>query len=1281
VVSYTVKSALRVLGVLLVLAVFSCGILLWRLASGPLPLGFLTPSLEALLAVAFPDHKVEILDTVLAWDRQDHRLDIRARRVTVVTSNGVTVAAFPALNVSLSLPALLHGTVALTAVDIADATVKLVRRADGSLHLQPPQLPGPRQTAPTAAESPPQSTDEPSHLVQHVLGAMLSEPSPSSQLSYLRKVRVVNSRAEVLDAASHRIWKASQLDLSLYRIAAGLQGLCNVTLSLQATRVPIDAILTYDRDTQRMEADVSFSNLPLAELAPLTAPAADLSGLGVPISGKLTASFDPHLTLHDLHFAIAGGAGTLAYPAVMPAPLPITGLRLNGRLDGQQHRLHLDQAVVTLASDTPQVATVRLNGTATDLDGNVAVEARLRLASMPIEDLTSRLSVALGISLPARFAAHPPGGIIEEAQVTIGLRMPGGKLADTVLTALDGTSHLHPVWQDNKPMVDATVSFDASAKRLRLQATYTKLQPAAVAATIPALHALDGLEAPFKGSVDLEVDQTWRLHALRFETSGGSGRLKYPELFPKPLALSSAAVRGHFESSTSTLHVDQLMVDFGSSTTQGPTLQARGTVEGLSQDTSLQAEVTLTDFRLADLGSYWPTGVSRNARAWLTANLVAGTVEQARMHLAMVLPGQTTKGPVIKRLDGSIRYRDCEVHYLRPLPPMTGVSGQASFNQKGFRIRVESGTGANLRIADGDLRITGLDVGRDAMAIRLQVEGPLRAALTLLDHPELHLLDELGIDPATTSGQAEVQTTFAFSLLGDVHLDDVKVTVQATLSDVVMQNVLLGQDAEHGQLSLELDKTGMTVTGPIVYAAIPMQLDWHEAFTRQADWQSTKRVHTTRLQPAALASFGLDLSPMASGTLAATVTSRTPWQGEQVIEADVDLGQATLRLPLLGWRKPAGTPGRLQGTLRLGAKQGQGQFAITGETLATHGTVGLRLSRPSETRVELRDLRIARSHLDTVVVTHQQQRLGVRLGPGVLDASFLMPSGSLDALDGAAHRTEAPQAARDQPRLHVQAPSLRRVWFGPKQYLEAVTFELSRNARGWDIIDIAGRVPEAANGAPFTLRYRPASGDTYELSVRIADLGALLQASNLHKGIQGGATTLTGRGTGPFPSGPVQGTLRIEDLRVTNAPVLARILSAASLKGFLDLLNGEGLLFNKVTGEIVVQDDSVSSDLVRARGGGLGLTAKGDLHLRTKRLDVKGTVIPVRGLNTLPGKIPLIGELLVGGKGEGLIAVNYRLRGAVADPEITVNPASALTPGFLRKVFDIFDGDKPSGDQ
>jgi hypothetical protein len=69
--------------------------------------------------------------------------------------------------------------------------------------------------------------------------------------------------------------------------------------------------------------------------------------------------------------------------------------------------------------------------------------------------------------------------------------------------------------------------------------------------------------------------------------------------------------------------------------------------------------------------------------------------------------------------------------------------------------------------------------------------------------------------------------------------------------------------------------------------------------------------------------------------------------------------------------------------------------------------------------------------------------------------------------------------------------------------------------------------------------------------------------------------------------------------------------------------------------------------------------------------DIHGTVVPAYALNTLPGKIPLIGKLFSPEKGGGLFAMRYTMTGPFANPKVTINPLSALTPGFLREIFGL----------
>jgi hypothetical protein len=95
---------------------------------------------------------------------------------------------------------------------------------------------------------------------------------------------------------------------------------------------------------------------------------------------------------------------------------------------------------------------------------------------------------------------------------------------------------------------------------------------------------------------------------------------------------------------------------------------------------------------------------------------------------------------------------------------------------------------------------------------------------------------------------------------------------------------------------------------------------------------------------------------------------------------------------------------------------------------------------------------------------------------------------------------------------------------------------------------------------------------------------------------------------------------------------------------------------------------------VRAWGPALGITAKGQIDMDNSRMAMEGTVVPAYALNAVLGNIPVLGWLITGGeKGGGIIAFNYSMKGPTNDPSVTVNPLSALTPGFLRNLFNIFD--------
>ena len=90
----------------------------------------------------------------------------------------------------------------------------------------------------------------------------------------------------------------------------------------------------------------------------------------------------------------------------------------------------------------------------------------------------------------------------------------------------------------------------------------------------------------------------------------------------------------------------------------------------------------------------------------------------------------------------------------------------------------------------------------------------------------------------------------------------------------------------------------------------------------------------------------------------------------------------------------------------------------------------------------------------------------------------------------------------------------------------------------------------------------------------------------------------------------------------------------------------------------------------RAEGSQIGVTISGRVDSRRDTANLSGTIIPLYMLNSMVGKIPVLGEVIVKEKGGGLFAARFAVEGDLKNPSFTVNPLAMLTPGPFRRIFE-----------
>ena len=773
---------------------------------------------------------------------------------------------------------------------------------------------------------------------------------------------------------------------------------------------------------------------------------------------------------------------------------------------------------------------------------------------------------------------------------------------------------------------------------------FADVRPEWIAADAPMLAALAAARFPVSGTFELSLDREAGLREVAFDLTAGSGRLALGAWFGEAIDIAGATAGGTLSVGADRLHIDSAVIDLG-----GPSIALEGVIEGFDGSPFIAAGVTVTDLPVDDLGRYWPVSLAPDARDWVSANLSAGTIRksQTSIHLR---PGDLD----LARLPASairttVEAAGVTVNYRDPLPNVTGAAAFGTITGDRLEMRAWGGAVAGLAADEAKLLIDDLG-GRDHMTIDVAISGPLTDALRVLAHPSLGYPQRLGIDPETVRGAARMNLRFAFPLLNDLALDDVVLTAQATLSDLRVSGAFDGAELGGGPLKLSLDGAGMDLAGPVTVNAVPGEGAWRENFTDDAPFRR-RYTFAGRLTDAQRRALGLPGGDYLAGPTDMAFEIVDQADGARRWRVTAGLGDTMMRIPEIYWEKRPGVDGIVELALRGGPDIPLvlESFDLAAGDLVAHGRAALDPESGVLRRVDFERLALGENDFRAALVFDDAGAYRIALkGPSLDMRPYLEDDGGEGTL----------------PDLRVSA-SVDRVITRDGQSLGAVEAEVRYADGRWEAMNVDGVL---AGGKRVALRIGRDAGERY-FWMESGDGGEVLRTLGIYDNAIGGdLTILAGLGS-EAADGAVVGELKIKNFTMRDAPLLAQILSVASLTGVFDLLTGEGLPFSRLVVPFIKRGEILEISDARAYGPAIGFTFKGRIDRAADIAELEGTLVPAYLLNSIFGKIPLLGELLVGEEGGGVFAITFQLSGPLDDPKISVNPLSALAPGVLRELF------------
>ena len=134
-------------------------------------------------------------------------------------------------------------------------------------------------------------------------------------------------------------------------------------------------------------------------------------------------------------------------------------------------------------------------------------------------------------------------------------------------------------------------------------------------------------------------------------------------------------------------------------------------------------------------------------------------------------------------------------------------------------------------------------------------------------------------------------------------------------------------------------------------------------------------------------------------------------------------------------------------------------------------------------------------------------------------------------------------------------------------------------------------------------------------------------------------------------------------------------MSLASFSGLSNALRGQGVPVQRLVVPFRLQGQRITLNEARMVGSDIGARADGSIDLGAQTLAINGTVAPAYTINRFLGRIPILGQIMSGGRSDAVLAATFSVSGPISQPQISVNPLAALVPGVIRDLFNALSAD------
>jgi hypothetical protein len=1019
---------------------------------------------------------------------------------------------------------------------------------------------------------------------------------------------------------------------------------------------------------------------------------------------------------------------------IVPVDLELIGPSVKGRrnLDGGfelgivGEALPTDQTVEVTDFETGDDAGTPksdLGGSGPTADGRSAPNIIPQLVKLFDQGNSSSLSTLKDIRISkARVTLYDEANdstwFAPQTELTFR-RMPYG----FVMLATADVASISEPWR-----AEVSATYRRAEKKFEINARVANIVPAHVAQQIYAFSQFAKARFPLSGDVEIEMDDSGKVLSSKTVLLAGAGTVSFPEYFSQTIAIDEGKLAFNYDPASGNyvfgdsylgvngqksdltgqvrplwssdgrieayevimsaanpagtkrnefgeelnidgvdfagtvfvddqrLQIDDLLVRAGQTG-----VRIKGEIVAGTETAGFKLAGRLKDVSAPFLKRMWPPIMAPNTRTWINSNILSGRISDGTFHVNLPVDGvaQALRDKRMPPNSVNVQFslKDVRTKYFRGLPPLEKAVGRFKLIDNTFDMTVDSAVttlpdGQTMALAGGTFVATDVLADEVAGAFNFDVNSSISALDTFSKLPDISGYIKTGGSLPSIRGMASVKVGLQLPLIKNVPRDKVRVTTAVALSQVAMDNVVAGVDLTDGQFSVAFAERSVEVKGPAKINGMDAKIVWRKPGANAAPVTGVETVLDSRMRQ----KLGIKLDQFLEGPIPVKIALQ---QGEGRTSADVelDLSRVSFNVPSLGWKRAATKGTRASFSVQQDAKGSRvlKDVSLRGQGIGLSGD--LSLGPNGDLRVaRLRNVEFGADIYRSVIVESGADALSVTLEGTEFDARPYIGRLSQPAESGAAQRNSG-------LRLAVDATFDRVIAFRG---------ETMRNVRARFSLN-SGRMTSLkldanhATGQPIKVQVTPKANGR-EMKVTSGDGGATLRAANYYSKVAGGRLEFFAQ-IADLPGSPIRnGELEIRDFGVRDEAALAQLDKRSRPKKAAQ--RRSGLSFSRLTIPFRTDQQYVYLPDIELKGNELGAVAKGDIRKSNGALRITGTMIPAQGISNVIDDIPIFGQILTGGKNEGVFGVTFALGGTMKSPKYQVNPLSAIAPGIFRKLFE-----------